>query len=200
MNVELHHIQPLFIEKHVIESSDLFDESVVFERGKRYLIQAPSGRGKSTLLNAIYDIMPNYDGQIKGNVNAAERFAYVPQGLRLFPSLSALENLKIKNALTENFDEAHMKELLVEVGLEEFIDQQVGTLSFGQRQRVAIVRALCMPFELLLMDEPFSHLDDENANRISALLEQKLTERNATLIIAMLDDSKHFKYDRKFKL
>jgi len=79
-----------------------------------------------------------------------------------------------------------MEEMADRLGMNAFLDQKVSTLSHGQRQRIAIIRALSKPFQLLLLDEPFSHLDEVNQAEASILI-QEITERNdASLILSSL--------------
>ena len=73
--------------------------------------------------------------------------------------------------------------------------QHVGTLSLGQRQRVAAVRALCQPFEFLMLDEPFSHIDHENAVRLANLITEEVDRQGAGLIVTALDAIDLFDFD-----
>lgn len=200
MPIELKGLEPLFIGQEVIDASEVYGAQLSFEQGKRYLIQAPSGKGKSTLLNILYGIQNRYKGDLSGNENGRQRFSYVLQDLRLFPELSALENVQIKNELHAHKTNAEIRSMLESVGLDAQVDQALSSLSYGQRQRVAIVRALCMPFEFLLLDEPFSHLDMETAKQVCGLIDAELEAQSAGLIIAMLDASEHFQYDQRYKL
>ena len=69
----------------------------------------------------------------------------------------------------------------------------VKNLSFGQKQRVAIIRALMKPFEFLICDEPFSHLDEQNTIKCTKLIEKRLEEENAGLILLALQEECTFK-------
>ena len=66
--------------------------------------------------------------------------------------------------------------------------------SYGEQQRIAIVRALIQPFELLLMDEPFSHLDNENILKAAKLIAEECAKRNAGFVLTDLDEDEHFEY------
>ena len=79
-------------------------------------------------------------------------------------------------------------------------DSLVGTLSLGQRQRAAVIRALCQPFSFLLLDEPFSHLDNSNIKIIVEILNKELEERQAAVIITALDDLPFFEFDKTINL
>lgn len=200
MHIELQHLSPDFLSAEQISQSGVYGSERSFERGKRYLVQAPSGSGKSTLLNILYGIQSRYSGEVKGIENSLNRFSYLLQDLRLFPDLSALDNVRIKNDLHHHKSEAEMKSMLERLGLGQHLMRPVSQLSYGQRQRVAIVRALCMPFEFLMLDEPFSHLDLANANVISTMIDEELVRNEAGLIIAMLDATEHFNYDYTYFL
>jgi ABC-type phosphate/phosphonate transport system ATPase subunit len=70
----------------------------------------------------------------------------------------------------------------------------------GQQQRVAILRALCQPFELILLDEPFSHLDEENTRRCITMINERCSELKAGFVLTSLGDTHQFNYDKELKL
>ena len=120
------------------------------------------------------------------------------QDLKLFPRLNVRENLSL--IPEENPSAPSVDEMLTTVGMEDFGMQRVETLSFGQRQRIALLRALRKPFELLLLDEPFSHLDEENAIAASKLIEQMVELNKASFILSSLGDEPPINFDGKFSL
>ena len=193
-----------------IPSSDIYlQPEVIFEQGQRYLIRAQSGQGKTSLLNFIYGASFSYDGKITYNdeFNKKEvlryridKLSYVYQDLRLFPTLTAFENIILKNKLTHYKTEAQINSLIERVGLSHKRDTLVQTLSLGQRQRIALLRALCQPFEVLLLDEPFSHLDDSNTAILREIIEEELQARNASLLLTSLEDNNFFHYNKKLNL
>ena len=193
-----------------IPSSDIYlQPEVIFEQGQRYLIRAQSGQGKTSLLNFIYGASFSYDGKITYNemFNKKEvlryridKLSYVYQDLRLFPTLTAFENIILKNKLTLYKTEAQINSLIERVGLSHKRDTLVQTFSLGQRQRIALLRALCQPFELLLLDEPFSHLDDSNTAILREIIEEELQARNASLLLTSLEDNNFFQYNKKLNL
>ncbi len=70
----------------------------------------------------------------------------------------------------------------------------------GQQQRVAIIRSLCQPFDFLLLDEPFSHLDKENIKIISKIINEEIKKQNASIILTSLDNEYFFDYDKILNL
>ena len=76
----------------------------------------------------------------------------------------------------------------------------VQTLSLGQRQRTALIRALCQPFKFLLLDEPFSHLDEVNTAILVDIIEEELKDRGAGLLVTSLGGNEYFRYDKKLDL
>ena len=74
------------------------------------------------------------------------------------------------------------------------------TLSYGERQRIAIIRALIQPFDWLLLDEPFSHLDSENARKAAALISAEVLARNAGMIVTSHGANSFFEYDSTLTL
>jgi len=79
-------------------------------------------------------------------------------------------------------------------------DTPVATLSLGQRQRVAFLRALAQPFEVLLLDEPFSHLDEANTHVLCQILEEECTQRGATILMTALETNTLLNYDQILQL
>ena len=210
MKIKLQHLKPTYMSGDEIPSSDIYlQPEVIFEQGQRYLIRAQSGQGKTSLLNFIYGASFSYDGKITYNevFNKKEvlryridKLSYVYQDLRLFPTLTAFENIILKNKLTHYKTEAQINSLIERVGLSHKRDTLVQTLSLGQRQRIALLRALCQPFELLLLDEPFSHLDDSNTVILREIIEEELQARNASLLLTSLEDNNFFHYNKKLNL
>jgi len=210
MKIKLQHLKPTYMSGDEIPSSDIYlQPEVIFEQGQYYLIRAQSGQGKTSLLNFIYGASFSYDGKITYNevFNKKEvlryridKLSYVYQDLRLFPTLTAFENIILKNKLTHYKTEDQINSLIERVGLSHKRDTLVQTLSLGQRQRIALLRALCQPFELLLLDEPFSHLDDSNTAILREIIEEELQARNASLLLTSLEDNNFFHYNKKLNL
>ena len=117
-----------------------------------------------------------------------------------FPELTALENVQIKNNLTGHKSQAEIEEMLDSVLPAGKKHQPLRTLSLGQRQRVAAVRALCQPFEFLLLDEPFSHLDHETSQTVATMVQREVEVQGAALILTALDPTDLFPFDTILKL
>ncbi len=168
---------------------------LTFTRPATWLIEAESGAGKSSLCSFVYGERTDYDGEILFDGEDVRRFgierwcslrtralAYLPQEMRLFPELTAVENILIKNRLTDFHTEAEIRESLRQLGLADRADVPAGRLSVGQQQRVAILRALAQPFDFLLVDEPVSHLDERNNRTVAALITAEAARRGAAVI------------------
>lgn len=166
-----------------------------FERGCKVCVQAESGGGKSSLLSFIYGNRSDYDGKILLGGTDSRTFsveqwcelrtahiALLPQEMRMFPELTVMQNLQLKNNLTHHKTEAELLGLLERMGIAEKVNQPLALLSIGQQQRVALIRTICQPFDFILLDEPVSHLDPNN-NRIAAgIIEEEAAAQGAGII------------------
>lgn len=205
MRITLKNIKPTYMSRNEVTPSDIYlQEDVIFDKGRTYLIKASSGHGKTSLLNFIYGSNCNYDGEITYTSHnqyqvfklRKEKISYIFQDFKLFPDLSVFENIQLKNELTYQKSIDEIDSLINLVGLRHKRDSLVKTLSLGQKQRVAIIRALCQPFDFLLLDEPFSHLDIKNIEIITAIINEEIEHQDASLIITSLGNSYFFKYDK----
>ena len=176
-------------------SSQVWMRRRAFDRKSDYLVEAESGTGKSSLCAYIYGNRRDYRGKILFNdtdirtLSIADwcrirrrHLAYLPQEMRLFPELTVRENIMIKNRLTDCYSEAEIDDMLRILEIDAKKNVVAARLSVGQQQRVAIIRALCQPFDFVLLDEPVSHLDARN-NRIVARLVTSCARRNDASII-----------------
>ena len=203
MKIELKNLKPRYMSESEVAGSDIYlQPSIIFERGKKYMVCAKSGHGKTSLLNFIYGSNLNYDGTIDYHEPVASPFdlrlrklSYIFQDLCLFPELTALENVQIKNNLTGHKSEAEIEAMLDSVLPAGKKYQPLRTLSLGQRQRVAAVRALCQPFEFLMMDEPFSHIDRATSQQVAAMTLREVESQGAALIVTALDAIDLFPFD-----
>jgi ABC-type lipoprotein export system ATPase subunit len=212
-NICLHSVLPHFISDARERVSEIWRSNVTFRRGESCLVSATSGAGKSSLLSYIYGERTDYSGEIcfdgsnieklrgKDRDNIRQRhIGIVFQGLRLFPELTAWENIAIKNRLTRHKTDEEIRQLIVDVKLGDKINEKAAKLSFGQQQRIAILRALCQPFDFLLLDEPFSHLDEGNIRLLTEIIDREVQSRNAGLIVCSLGQEYLFNYQSRFNL
>lgn len=190
-----------------IHQSGVWGVDVVVPSGEYVFIQAPSGAGKTTLMHLLYFLRNDYDGTIKwGDTTAANAddetiatlrtnsISIVFQDLRLFPTLTTWENIEIKRTLTNTTTETQVTEWMTRLGIADKKNATANTLSYGEQQRLAIIRALVQPYLWLLMDEPFSHLDTANRNKAIELILEVTKHRNAGLILADLNTNNYFPY------
>ena len=186
--------------------SDIWQKDVTFEKGKIYLVEANSGTGISSLCSYIYGYRHDYQGQILFDGEDTSRytvaqwtdirkkhFALLWQELRLFPELTAQENVEIKNKLTGFQKKKQIKEWFDLLGIADKQDTKIGRMSFGQQQRVALIRALCQPFDFLFVDEPISHLDDTNSEIMGRIMTAEAQRQGAGIIATSI--GKHIELD-----
>jgi ABC-type lipoprotein export system ATPase subunit len=129
-----------------------------------------------------------------------KHLAIVFQDLRLFHDLTAWDNVIVKNNLTKHYSEADIAAKASRLGIASLLPKPAGTLSQGEKQRVAILRAVMQPFDLILLDEPFSHLDEGNARAAVRLIEEECKARGAGLMIAQHGGDNWFNYSRRIRL
>jgi putative ABC transport system ATP-binding protein len=215
MKILLDHIIPTPLKDRFSQNgSAIWNTSVQFTQGEYIKIKAPSGTGKTTLVHILYHIRHDYEGKIvlddrpataiTGDALALLRQKQVSiifQDLRLFQQLTARENIELKRVMQQPFYESSViHEMAAELGIEKILDQEAGLCSYGEQQRIAIIRSLMQPFEWLIMDEPFSHLDIENTQKAAALIARECRKRDAGFIITDLDEDSHFTYSRQLHL
>lgn len=178
-----------------IVNSDIWLRQVTFEKPLSYLVFAESGTGKSSLCAFLYGNRRDYEGIILFDGNDVRGFstekwsqlrrmslAYLPQQLSLFPEITALDNVLLKNRLTDYYSEADIRHMFEQLSIDHRADVVAGRLSIGQQQRVAIIRALAQPFDFLLLDEPVSHLDARNNDTVAQMITDHADSRHASVI------------------
>lgn len=213
MNIEFINVMPIPLAGLNHSKESLWGNSVVFDSKQRSLLNASSGKGKTTFTHCLMGLRTDFSGEIKldgKDVKSIDleswveirqrKIAVVFQDLQLFSQLTVKENLKLKAELTGEFDAESAFRKITFVGLSDKWDQKCGILSMGQQQRVAIIRALLQPFECIVLDEPFSHLDKENAGKCMQLIQERCNEQNAGCILTTLDANKEIIFDKEIKL
>ena len=122
------------------------------------------------------------------------------QELRLFPELTAMENVEIKNSLTRFKSKGEVEQWFEALGIADKMQSPVRQMSFGQQQRVAMIRALVQPFDFLLADEPVSHLDDENSAAMADIMLAEARRQGAGIVITSIGKHMQINYDKTLRL
>lgn len=205
-NLILQNIIPNYIEN--ISGSDVYGKELVFEKGKYIHIEAPSGTGKTTLLHIIYGINNLYRGNVLWdnkqendyNLIRQNHLSVVFQDLRLIQDISVLDNIELKNQLTQHKSTDEIMQMLHFLDVDMHRNKITHQLSRGEQQRVAIVRALCMPFSFIILDEVMSHLDEQNRLKVADLIHQECIKNNASLMMLNLYKDNYFMYHSFYHL
>lgn len=211
MRINFLGITPIPLQEN--KNNNVWPLSFEFEPAKNYLIASSSGKGKTTLVHFVYGLRFDYIGNILINgKNITEltklqwaelrqkTFSIVFQDLRLFPDLTAFENLLLKAHLTEYKSKKDILEMAEILGVQDLLNNKCSTLSYGQQQRVAIIRALLQPFKFLLLDEPFSHLDSGNMKLACELINNECKNQNASMLVTSLNEEYYFNFDKRINL
>lgn len=202
----------VFLQRTDIQS-DVWRQQVSLEKGKTYLIEAQSGTGKSSLCSFIIGYRKDYDGKILFDGKDSREFStkdwtelrqrhisMLFQELRLFPELTAMENVEIKNSLTGFKGRKEIEGWFEALGIADKMQSPVRLLSFGQQQRVAMIRALVQPFDFLLADEPISHLDETNSQVMADIMMEEAHRQGAGIVITSIGKHMDLPYDKILKL
>jgi ABC-type sulfate/molybdate transport systems ATPase subunit len=170
-------------------------------KGKNLALIGESGCGKSTLLKLIYGLYDLDEGQIFWNdlevlgpkynlIPGVDSMKYLAQDFDLMPFITVAENVgKYLSNIYPEKKKARVMELLEIVEMTDFASVKAKNLSGGQMQRVAIARVLALEPELLLLDEPFSHIDNFRKNSLRRKLFSYLKEKQITCIVATHDST-----------
>lgn len=198
MIIKLNQILPPF---EGVEGSQIWANDLILMESSNYLINAVSGKGKSTFVSYLIGERDDFSGDLsyKGidsklftnedwNNLRTESLACVFQNLHLFEDLSVIDNIDLKNNLTSHLSVAEIDAMLLKLDILNLKNQTVKKLSVGQKQRVAIIRAFAQPFKFIILDEPFSHLDERNIELAIELLEKRCKIENGNWIITTLGD------------
>lgn len=184
-----------------------------FTPGEFVKIVAPSGSGKTSLMHFLYGLRHDYNGTISYGNGAirnfsadgfsalrADKVSIVLQDMRLLPEQTVYQNLYIKHQLNPYHPVEKIKEMTERLGIGSKLQSKAKTCSYGEQQRVAVIRALLQPFQFLLLDEPFSHLDNNNAKKATELMLEEARSRAAAIIFADLERIEFFPYTRLLHL
>ncbi|HIZ95600.1 MAG TPA: amino acid ABC transporter ATP-binding protein [Candidatus Ligilactobacillus excrementavium] len=186
------------LKKSFGKNEILTDINETVSKGEVVCVIGPSGAGKSTFLRCLNVLEHPTDGKIifegqdltkiseKQLNNLRQKMGMVFQNFNLFPNMTVLGNItaapmKVKGQ-TQEEAEKKARELLDRIGLADKADQYPASLSGGQSQRVAIVRALAMDPEVMLFDEPTSALDPEMVGEVLEVMEN-LANSGMTMVV-----------------
>ncbi|SET24109.1 ATP-binding cassette domain-containing protein [Prevotella sp. kh1p2] len=211
--IEFKNVLPQVFSQREELNSDVWKHDITFEKGHLYLIEADSGMGKSTFCSYVAGYRHDYSGSIlfdKRNVGSFQvsdwvdvrqrHLGHLFQELRLFPELTALENVEIKNKLTGFKSREQILEWFDMLGLSDKLNAKIGRMSFGQQQRVAMIRALVQPFDFIIADEPISHLDDKNSRVMADIMLAEARRQGAAVIVTSIGKHMNLDYERVFRL
>ena len=203
-HIHLQHTLPQVFAARDTVISQVWHQDIVFDKGKRYLIEASSGTGKSSLCSYIYGYRRDYQGIISFDGRNIRSFSVgewadvrkhslsiLFQELRIFPELTALENVLLKNRLTNHKKKKEILALFEATGIPDKTDERAGKLSFG---------SLCQPFDFIFLDEPISHLDNDNSAIMSRLLMEEAGKQGAGIIVTSIGKHLELEYDETFRL
>lgn len=199
MQISLQKILPTFFDIRDVIHSQVWNRKLKLCAAENVHIVAPSGSGKTSLIHFIYGLRNDYTGDIYYDDDNIKNFdsekiaslrqqkiSIVFQDLRLFNDQTVYQNIAIKRLLSPFHSTDRIAEMARRLGIESKLEQLCSTCSYGEQQRIAIIRALQQPFHFLLLDEPFSHLDEVNRQKAMQLIQEEATTRNATIIMADL--------------
>lgn len=211
--IQFQSVLPQVFSQRTDLCSEIWKQDVVFQKGHLYLVEAESGKGKSTFCSYILGYRHDYSGQVMfDNSNVLDfkvrdwveirkrHISHLFQELRLFPELTAMENVEIKNKLTNFQTREQILEWFDMLGIADKVDAKIGRMSFGQQQRVAMIRSLCQPFDFILADEPISHLDDNNSSIMGDIMMAEANRQGAGVIVTSIGKHMDLAYEKVVRL
>ena len=191
--LKVEHLNKFYDERQVLHNINFS-----LKKGEVLTLLGPSGSGKSTLLRTLNGLEDYKNGSIYFHEKKIDpspkewqilrqKIGMVFQSYDLFPNLTVIENVLLAPVKVQKRDENEVKEeaikLLKQVGLEQYLNAYPRELSGGKKQRVAIVRALAMKPEIMLLDEITASLDPEMVRGIEEIVERLSKRDHMTMII-----------------
>ena len=211
--IVFHSVLPAVFAHRDDLDSEIWKQEVTLEKDHLYLVEADSGKGKSTFCSYVVGYRNDYTGQVMFDDTDTKtlkvkdwtemrklHISHLFQELRLFPELTAMENVEIKNKLTHFKSRQQIDEWFDMLGIGDKKDALIGRMSFGQQQRVAMIRALVQPFDFILADEPISHLDDKNSRIMADIITDEAKRQGAGVIVTSIGKHMDLNYERTLRL
>jgi putative ABC transport system ATP-binding protein len=185
----------------------LKDVSLSLTKNDHILIHGASGCGKSTLMHIMAGLLKptsgslHFDGQDYNDLSTPEldtlrnqNFGFIFQKIHLINHLTARQNIQISSSHEINMD------IINDLGIIDILDQKASSLSVGEAQRVALVRALSNKPSIVFADEPTSALDKKNADSVIDMLFTQAKKNNFSLVITSHDERIQSRFDNKLGL
>ena len=139
--------------------------------GNIYCLMGSSGSGKTTLFHILLGLVSADSGEVNG-LNK-ERISAVFQENRLCEAFTPVENVTMVMPSSSGNNKRKAREALKRLLPEESLDRAASTLSGGMKRRVSIIRALMVPFDMVIMDEPFTGLDEETKQQVITYIKEQ---------------------------
>ena len=209
MQLQIKNLLPTYFDESRKDNSEVWGKELIFNAGELVKIVAPSGSGKTSLIHFLYGIRQLYSGNIMYDNKVLKKFSIeniaafrknnlsiVFQDMRLFAHQTVRENLEIKRQLNPFHTPEKIQELCERLGIGDKLNSICSNCSYGEQQRVSIIRALMQPFDFLLLDEPFSHLDNANSEKAMEVILEEVKKRKACVLFADLERVEFFPYTR----
>ena len=209
MLLTINNLLPTYFPQERTNRSDIWGKDLSIGKKEYIKIVAPSGSGKTSLMSFLYGMRADYTGSVQWKSKSFREYSIeekailrkdtvsiVFQDLRLFPEQTVFQNINIKRLLNPYHPEEKIKEMAARLGIESKLQSLCKTCSYGEQQRIAIIRALMQPFDILLLDEPFSHLDNANSEKAMQLMLEEAAVREASIVFADLERIDFFPYQK----
>ena len=208
MDITLRTVCPSFLAG---TGSQVWGRDIGFPSTTLVNVAAPSGTGKTSFMSILYGLLTDYTGSLlfdgKDAMSLSRRewaqlrqhnLSLMFQDLRLFDQLTCLDNVLLKANQAKSVDSANaafIETAFERLGMTSRLQAQAGSCSQGERQRVAFIRALVQPYDWILLDEPFSHLDEACITAMRDLLLEACDRNHAGMIVTSLAADPWLPYD-----
>ncbi len=182
------------VSKRIKEYTVLDDVSLSIENGDFILLKGHNGSGKTMLIRLISGLITPDVGTVK-RANGLS-FGVIIETPNFFMSETAMYNLKYLASINKKIKEDRIVDLLKRFNLYEHRNKKVRTFSMGMKQRLALVQAMMEEPDILLLDEPFNGIDDDNLAIIYRLLNEYHREGHTVIIASHGDYQEHCKFNK----